>query len=461
MAVPRLPRPVCPGNRDGTGEPLACYHRRPMNPVRRRLLKVDAFRLALYAGLLVTVLHFLSVVFERPEWELPIVSRIEHAAQDWALTRLRGPRAPSGRVVIVAVDEKSVEEEGVWPWSRAKMARLVDGLAAGGVAAVGFDVIWADRDVQGRRFADVAAKVRAARDQAKDPEASAALEGIWAAARGQAGDEKVDEDPTDQLADAIERARNVTVGFMLLSERDMGAAADPERLAALQFFRTDAVHVARGGKLALLPEAEQRGVGRGYKGVITPLEEILAVADSGGFFTVRPDPDGTIRRYPVVGRVGQVTFPALGVATLARASGRGGVPAPVVPVSAAGGGETVLQVRVGRAGIDTDDSGRVPINYYGPYRDFPSWSATDVLHGRIPREQLEGKIAVVGTTAPGTWDQRVTPFDDIAPGVITHATFMENVLQGELLERSQAVVVGEIAAMLLLSVQIGRASCRE
>jgi adenylate cyclase len=427
-----------------------------MNRVRRRVLKVDAFRLALFAGLLFTLLHFLNVVFERPEWELPVISRIEHAAQDWTLTRLRGARPPSGGVVIVAIDEKSVEEEGIWPWSRAKMARLIDGLAAGGVKAVGFDVIWADEDVQGRRFADVAAKVREAREAVKEPAAAAALDAIWTTAQGAAGDPKVDVDPTEQLADAIERAHNVTVGFMLLSEKEMGAAADPARLAALQFFRTDPVHVARGGKLVALPEAQQRGVGRGYKGVVTPLEEILAVADSGGFFTVRPDPDGTIRRYPVVGRVGPVTFPALGIATLARGLGRDGVPAPVVPVGAEGGGETVLQVHVGETSIDTDDSGRVPISYYGPYRDFPSWSATDVLHGRIPRARMEGKIAVVGTTAPGTWDQRVTPFDDIAPGVITHATFMENVLRGELLERSQAVVVAELAAMLLLSVLLAR-----
>src|SRR5512133_981099 len=140
-----------------------------MNRLRQRLLKVDAFRLALYAGLFVTLLHFLSVVFERPEFELPVISRIEHAAQDWALTRLRGAMAPSGRVVIVAVDEKSVEAEGIWPWSRARMARLVDALAAGGVAAVGVDVIWADADVQGRRFAEVAAKVREAREAATDP----------------------------------------------------------------------------------------------------------------------------------------------------------------------------------------------------------------------------------------------------------------------------------------------------
>ncbi|HET9552157.1 MAG TPA: adenylate/guanylate cyclase domain-containing protein, partial [Anaeromyxobacteraceae bacterium] len=109
-------------------------------------------------------------------------------------------------------------------------------------------------------------------------------------------------------------------------------------------------------------------------------------------------------------------------------------------------------LRVGALEIATDDYGRAPLNYYGSYRDFPSWSATDLLHGRIPREQLRGKIAIVGTTAPGTWDQRVTPFDAIAPGVITHATFVDNVLHGELLERSQWVVLAEVAMMAAASV---------
>ena len=60
---------------------------------------------------------------------------------------------------------------------------------------------------------------------------------------------------------------------------------------------------------------------------------------------------------------------------------------------------------------------------------------------------MEGKIVLFGTTAVGTWDERVPPFDDIAPGVITHATFVENVLRGELLERSGAVLCIEVVLM--------------
>jgi adenylate cyclase len=419
--------------------------------VRRALLSVDAFRLALWVGLAFTALHLLNGVFLGRGYELPVVARIEHAAQDYALTKLRGPRPPSGRVVIVAVDERSVQAEGLWPWSRARLARLVDRLAAGGVAAVGFDVIWSEDDERGRRMARVASLVRAARERTRDAEAARQLEEVWTAARGAEPEVAVDVDPTALLAEAIERARNVTVGFMFLSAEDAPAAAQPGRVEKLRFFRTEPVHVEDGGRL--VPAGEGVPLLGRFTGVVPPVEDVLAVADSGGFFTVLPDPDGTLRRYRTVASAGGTSFPALGVAVLARVEGKDGVPAPVVPVGAPGAPEALQQVRVGRRlALDVDDLGRVPLNYYGRYRDFPAWSATDVLHGRVPEEEMRGKIVVVGTTAAGTWDQRVTPFDDIAPGVITHATFIENALRGELLERSAAVLVAELALMLALSL---------
>ncbi|HEY6100999.1 MAG TPA: adenylate/guanylate cyclase domain-containing protein, partial [Anaeromyxobacter sp.] len=416
---------------------------------RAPFLRIDAFRLALGSGLLFAALHFLNGVFLGRGFELPVVARIEHAAQDYALTALRGPREPSGRVVIVAVDERSVREEGLWPWSRAKMARLVDRLAEGGMAAVGFDVIWSEQDELGRRMARVAALLRAAREKAPDREAAQRLDEVWAAASGPEPEAAVDADPTELLADAIERAKNVTIGFMFLSGEDASATAQPERVAKLRFFRTERVHVHHGGKL--VPAAEGVSLLGRFPGVVPPVDDVLAVADSGGFFTVPPDPDGVIRRYRAVASAGGASFPALGVAVLARVQGKDGIAAPVVPIGAEGAPETLLQVKVGELVLDVDDLGRVPLNYYGRYRDYPAWSATDVLHGRIPREVMRGKIAVVGTTAAGTWDQRVTPFDDIAPGVITHATFIENVLRGELLERSGAVFAAELVLMAALA----------
>jgi adenylate cyclase len=93
----------------------------------------------------------------------------------------------------------------------------------------------------------------------------------------------------------------------------------------------------------------------------------------------------------------------------------------------------------------------VGLDYYGRYLSFPTWSAADVMGGAIPPERMRGRIALVGTTAAGTWDGRVTPFDDIGPGVITHATFVENALHGRLLRRTPAVLLLEVGLMAALA----------
>jgi adenylate cyclase len=417
---------------------------------RRALLRVDAFRLALYVGVVLTGLHVLDVLWSRKGSQLPVVSRIEYAAQDYALTTLRGPRAPSGDVVIVAIDERSIEAEGVWPWSRARMARLVDALAASGVAAVGFDMVWGDADVQGARASEVARRIKQARAQASGDEA-ARLDRIWQASQGSDPTVAPDADPTELLADAVERAHNVTIGFMFRSD----VASPAEAQAAvdrLRFFRTEPVHLlGADGRIVPDPAVGHRSAGRSFPGVLAPVEALLKVSSSGGFFTVLPDADGVFRRYHLLASAGGSTFPSLGVALLARFKGRDGIPAPIVPVGVAGS-SVLVGARIGDLEVATDDFGRAPLSYYGPFRDFPAVSATDVLAGRLPAGRLRGKLAVVGATAPGTWDQRVTPFDDNAPGVITHATFVENVLHGELLERSQWVVLAEVLAMALASV---------
>jgi hypothetical protein len=73
-------------------------------------------------------------------------------------------RAPSDRVAVVQVDERSLAEAGRWPWPRDRMARSVDRLREMGAAAVGLDVLLPEPDVSGENRAgnrlDTALKTR-------------------------------------------------------------------------------------------------------------------------------------------------------------------------------------------------------------------------------------------------------------------------------------------------------------
>ena len=55
---------------------------------------------------------------------------------------------PSGRVVVVEIDDCSIAAEGPWPWSRAQHADLLDALDRAGVRTVGYDVMFVERSRQ-------------------------------------------------------------------------------------------------------------------------------------------------------------------------------------------------------------------------------------------------------------------------------------------------------------------------
>jgi adenylate cyclase len=79
-------------------------------------------------------------------YEIGFIHQIDNIIYD-ARLRLTMPGKGNPDIVILDIDEKSLGEIGRWPWSRNVMARLMDKLFDKyGVALVGFDVVWAERD---------------------------------------------------------------------------------------------------------------------------------------------------------------------------------------------------------------------------------------------------------------------------------------------------------------------------
>jgi adenylate cyclase len=60
--------------------------------------------------------------------------------------QLRGTEKPSGEIVIVKIDEKSIRELGRWPWSREHWAKLIKRLTEWGVKVIGIDAIFAEKE---------------------------------------------------------------------------------------------------------------------------------------------------------------------------------------------------------------------------------------------------------------------------------------------------------------------------
>jgi adenylate cyclase len=331
------------------------------------------------------------------------------------------PRAPdpSYPVRIIDIDERSIRTFGSWPWRRDILADLVDKLFAAGVRVVVFDMVFPE--ASGEPLANVPAAVRGS------PEFKPLLDKLM-----QTG--MVDDD----LARSI--ARHPTVLGIIGTSQPAG---DPPKAKAA--FATIGENVRY-----FVPTF------RGASGSIRVLES--AAAGIGALNWI-PDHDQILRRIPLVVGISNALFPSLAAETL-RVSQR----ASTIRVRSAGDGgfageRGVTRIAVGDAVIPTDRDGQLWL-WFSRHDPRRTVSAADVLQGRLQQGVLDGRIAIVGTSAPGLLDLRATPLDPVISGVEINAQAIEQLLSGRLLVRPDYAlgmeIVLTVASALLLGYMVYR-----
>lgn len=156
------------------------------------------------------------------------------------------------------------------------------------------------------------------------------------------------------------------------------------------------------------------------KGQVTTVTRSLPEIERGaigiGHINQLPDDDGVIRRNPLLIEKDGKQIPSLGLVAAMLALGE----TKIIPGD--------FDIALGERHIPVDGEYRMWLNYVGGPGIFPRYSFTDVLNGRIPAEELKGKILFLGATALGIYDMRVTPFNGNTPGVELHATIADNII---------------------------------
>ena len=79
-------------------------------------------------------------------YQIPFINHMDALIYD-VKVRLTMPQGIDERVVILDIDEKSLAEQGRWPWGRDKLATLMNKLSDQyGLKLVGFGVVFAEPD---------------------------------------------------------------------------------------------------------------------------------------------------------------------------------------------------------------------------------------------------------------------------------------------------------------------------
>ncbi len=343
----------------------------------------------------------------------------------------RGEIEPDPRVVIIAVDDNSLSEIGRWPWSRDKIATLVDkALGQYGAKALGFDMVFSE--AQGNAVDDA---VRLLGDIAlTDPYAQEKLD--WLSSHRDLGD-------MDEVLEATMRKfkEQLVPGYFFYPRGANAPSLVKSKLEEEASLMRSLAMTAKFSKEAMhsMPH---------IAAIEGNLARFTKTVDAIGFFNFFPDSDGTVRRIPLMTEMDGYVYPSMAMQTL-----RMFLDWPNMSVTV--GSVGVEEVQLGDFPVQTDERGSMLLNHYGPGRTFPHISAADILNDRLQGDELKDKIVIFGVTAIGVYDYRPTPFDSIFPGVEGHAVALSNILNGEEIKRPPAVEVLELLGVLLLALLAG------
>jgi len=342
------------------------------------------------------------------------------------------PRGPLGsgpqvdnRIVILDIDEKSLGEIGRWPWSRNVMADAVTKLFDQyGIAVLGFDVVWAERDTSsGIDSLDALAR--------KDLKQTPAFVDAYQKLRP-----GLDYDGL--FAQAI-KGRPVVLGYYFNAEDDaVKANAIPE---------------------PVLPKGTFAGRNVGFyqwRGYTGNLPIYLTSAAGAGHFNPKVDDDGVSRRVPMILEYDGAYYEALSLAVVRVILGQPNVEPGYAPEGffKSRGYSGLEWLKVGKVIIPVDVTASALIPYRGGRHSFPYISLADVIKGRVKPEELKGKIALVGTSAPGLLDLRSTPVESVFPGVEIHANLIAGMIDASFKEKPPYMLGAEVVLLVIGGVAL-------
>jgi len=320
--------------------------------------------------------------------------------------QLKPRAAASTPVTVVAIDEASLKAQGQWPWPRRRLAELTDRLFALGAASVGYDILFAEPD----RLSPA----QIGRDLGlRDPALLAAIEdgdAVFAAAiTGQ----------------PVALAFTDTPGEGPLPEVKAGFAVAGEEVAS--------------GLSSITAS-------------IRPLPQLEAAAAGLGHISLSGQQVGSrVREVPLLLAGGGNLYPAFQLEALRLGTGASTYVVqgdPRYPGS-------MQSLKVADFMVPTDEGGHLRF-YAAPDSTVRTISASALLSGQAlaPADMasIEGSIVLVGVSAAGLKDIRMTPLGEAVPGVNIHAQIISQILGQQFLSRPAWLDGAEVVAIAALSL---------
>ena len=318
-------------------------------------------------------------------------------------------------VRVVDIDEASLAAIGQWPWPRSDLARLIERLHELGASAIALDMVLPEPD-----------RLSPSRIARQDDLKAA----IGPAAADALSERLPDNDK--RLGETI-AGRSVVLGFAVAPGAN---GSRPPMKAGLAF-----------------TGAKPHSALAGFAAATVNLPALDAAAAGVGAITVSPlDVQGVVRRIPLFWSDGERVFPSLLIEALRVASRE----TTVLVHSRDTAPLAITAARVGDFEIPTTNAGelRVRFGHENPDRYVSALHLMSDTVGPTLRSLIADHIVLIGTSATGLFDARVTALGETVPGVAVQAQALEQILSGDHLRRPDWVDPLECSWIVLLGLLV-------
>lgn len=349
--------------------------------------------------------------------EISPVKFIDNVFYDFFIANT-GAKAKNDSIVVVDIDDISLDVAGQWPWPRYRVANLIEIIAAGNPASIGIDIIFAEPD---RSALSVIKK---------------AFQDEFGLELGFTGIPPGLTDNDGFLGHVLSQTPSVGATYFYFdhTSKDKGCTGNGLSLSITE------------QNLLSLPQAE---------GVLCNTPSINEAIHSIGFVNNQADNDGLLRKLPLLIEYQNNIYPNLSLASYMLAMN-------VSEISLTQG-SLGTTLNIGTKSIAIDRQGYAFLKFNGPGRQHNFVSAIDVLRGKIDPKSFAEKIVLIGSTAAGTNDIHHTPVDVQFPGVETHAVIIDNIINNDFIYRPSwfrgatlfsVMIVGILTTLMFLNANI-------
>jgi len=347
--------------------------------------------------------------------------------------QVRGPRELTENIVIVSVDDKSIEELGRWPWKRSLIADELKKIAQGNPKTIAFDMVFSEPDPT--------AQAQIFQDLKKSYTRSNENNGFYKILEQEA--KKADTDRHfSSVIQKINPNSPIVLGYFFYFNKNQFQDLKSDWEAQFQHI-FDSRITAKISTVRTPPEEIPTGLG-----AKSSIEAYAKATPHHAFFDIAADVDGVIRKSHLIGKYKDTLFPSFGLKTVALATGMD----IVVQFDQFG----INHIFLGEDIIPTTDKGEFWMNYAGPGHTFPYVSFYDLYKNKIDlKKTFENKIVLVGVSAKAVGDLLVSPLDSAHPGTEINATIIENILHQNYLLRPSHAIFYELLFILIVGIILG------